>query len=124
MISFKSKGSFNNTFDFFKRNQNSINLSILEECGRRGVEALSSATPKNSGDTANSWSYKINQRKSGVSISFENLNINQGVSIAIILQYGHGTKNGGWVEGVDYINPSIQPVMNELADKVWREVSK
>ena len=88
------------------------------------MAALSSATPIDSGKTANSWNYEITNKNGSVTISFNNSNIQNGVPIAIILQYGHGTKNGGWVQGRDYINPAIQPVFDEIVDKAWREVTK
>lgn len=123
MITFKTSGNFNSLNNWFERAKEVINLGTLDEYGRRGVEALSASTPKESGNTASSWSYEINRTESSVSISFHNSNINNGVNIAIILQYGHGTKNGGWVEGIDYINPAIQPLFNELAENAWKEVS-
>ena len=88
------------------------------------MAALSSATPIDSGKTANSWSYEITNKDGSVTITFNNSNIQNGVPIAIILQYGHGTRNGGWVQGRDYINPAIQPVFDEIVDKAWREVTK
>ena len=96
----------------------------LDKYGREGVAALSSATPVDTGLTANSWHYKIEQRSGSVSIVFYNSNIQNGVPIAIILQYGHGTRNGGWVQGRDYINPAIQPVFDKITEDAWREVTK
>ena len=95
----------------------------LDSYGVKGVEALRNATPKDTGLTANSWSYKIEKSNNNITISFENSNINDGVPIAIILQYGHGTRNGGWVEGYDYINPAIRPIFDELAKAAWKEVT-
>ena len=100
------------------------NVSCLDEYGKKGVEALRQATPKDTGKTADSWFYEIKRSKESVSISFNNSNINDGVPIAVILQYGHGTRNGGWVEGRDYINPAIQPVFDEIAEEAWKEVNK
>ena len=94
----------------------------LDKYGSKGVAALKEATPKDTGLTANSWSYNITRSKNSVIISFENNNINDGVPIAIILQYGHGTRNGGWVEGYDYINPAVRPIFDELAKAAWKEV--
>lgn len=124
MISFKTKGDFSKLNNWFEKTKEIVNLGKLNEYGRRGVEALENATPIDSGDTAHSWFYRINREKNSVSISFHNSNINEGVPIAIILQYGHGTKNGGWVEGIDYINPAIQPIFNEIVNDAWKEVSK
>jgi hypothetical protein len=88
------------------------------------VAALKSATPVDTGLTANSWYYKIERTKSSISITFNNSNIQNGVPIAIILQYGHGTRNGGWVQGRDYINPAIQPIFDKITEQAWKEVTK
>lgn len=98
--------------------------SILERAGQEGVDALSRATPVDSGKTASSWSYEIRQNRSGLSIIWKNSNVVSGVPIAIILQYGHGTKNGGYVQGRDYINPALKPIFDRIAENVRREVSK
>lgn len=102
-----------------------INISKklnLDKYGKEGVAALSAATPVDSGETANSWTYKIEKKNGKVTIGFHNTNIQNGAPIAILLQYGHGTKNGGWVEGRDYINPAIQPIFDKIADSAWKEV--
>ncbi len=124
MISISQKGDFSKLTGFLERMKNVIKIGDLDQYGREGVAALSAATPKESGLTANSWYYKIEREKDSVSISFHNSNINKGVPIAIILQYGHGTKNGGYVEGIDYINPAIQPLFNKIAEDAWKEVTK
>ena len=124
MISFRQKGDFSKLTSFLERAKESVKIGDLDKYGREGVAALSSATPIDSGKTANSWSYEITNKDGSVTISFNNSNIQNGVPIAIILQYGHGTKNGGWVQGRDYINPAIQPVFDEIVDKAWREVTK
>lgn len=98
--------------------------NILEKYGKAGVDALSEATPKDTGQTAASWSYEIQAEGTRVTLSFHNSNVNRGVNIAIILQYGHGTGTGGWVEGRDYINPAIQPIFDQLAEEAWKEVTK
>ena len=95
---------------------------MLDKYGKLGVDALKSATPTETGKTAESWSYEIKNNGSSAVISFLNTNINKGVNIAIILQYGHGTGTGGYVEGRDYINPAIQPVFDALANEAWKEV--
>lgn len=123
MIRFRQKGDFSNTIRYLEKTR-TIKKEILDQYGRAGVVALASATPIDSGLTASSWEYEIEQTNSGITISFLNSNINNGVPIAIILQYGHATNNGGWVEGKDYINPAIQPIFEELANKAWKEVSK
>lgn len=99
-------------------------IGVLDKYGREGVAALSSATPVESGKTASSWSYEIERQNGAVSIVFKNSNVNKGVPIAIILQLGHGTGTGGWVEGRDYINPAIQPIFDKLANEAWEEVIK
>lgn len=124
MISFRQKGDFSKLTNFLERAKEVVKLGELDRYGREGVEALSSATPKDSGLTAESWYYEIVRGKGSVKISFHNSNINDGVPIAIILQYGHGTNNGGWVEGRDYINPAIQPIFDKIAEDAWREVTK
>lgn len=124
MIEVKQKGDFKNLTSFLEKAKEKINLGILDKYGRMGVAALQSATPKDSGKTSESWYYKINRENGTISLSFHNSNENQGVPIAIILQYGHATGNGGYVEGIDYINPAIQPIFTQLAEEVWKEVDK
>lgn len=124
MITFRQKGDFSKLTKFLERAKESVHLGDLDKYGREGVSALASATPVDTGLTANSWHYKIEQRSGSVSIVFYNSNIQNGVPIAIILQYGHGTRNGGWVQGRDYINPAIQPVFDKITEDAWREVTK
>lgn len=124
MIGFKQKGDFSKTERYLQKNKNINIRNIIEKYGEKGVAALSSATPVDTGKTSSSWYYDISQTNTGITISFNNSNINKGVPIAIILQYGHGTRNGGWVEGRDYINPAIQPIFDEIALKAWEEVDK
>ena len=124
MISFKQKGDFYKLTGFLERVKEAVKLGDLNRYGREVVELLASATPKESGLTANSWYYEITHENGSSSISFHNSNINKGVPIAIILQYGHGTRNGGWVEGIDYINPAIQPLFEKIAQDAWKEVTK
>lgn len=113
MISFSSKGGWENTEKWMKKVLDN-DFSDLEEYGQMGVDALSSATPVDSGVTSESWSYEIRRDDRGVVIDFINTHINKGVNIAIILQYGHGTGTGGYVVGRDYINPAIQPVFDKI----------
>ena len=124
MISFRQKGDFSKTKRYLERVKSAARLSILDKYGRKGVAALASATPTETGKTASSWFYEISHNKGSATITFSNSNINKGVPIAIILQYGHGTGTGGWVEGRDYINPAIQPIFDEIANEAWREVTK
>ena len=124
MITFRHKGDFSKLNRYFERVKEAAKIGVLDKYGRAGVAALASATPVKSGKTANSWTYEIERQNGSASIVFHNTNINQGVPIAIILQYGHGTGTGGWVQGRDYINPAIQPIFNKLADDAWKEVAK
>ena len=124
MISFRQKGDFSKLTRFLERAKNLVHLSDLDRYGREGVAALTSATPVDTGKTAASWYYDIKINKESASITFNNSNIQNGVPIAIILQYGHGTRNGGWVEGRDYINPIIQPIFDKIVEEAWKEVTK
>ena len=124
MISFRQKGDFFKLDRYLERVKEAARLSVLDKYGREGVAALESATPKDSGETASSWYYRIEHSKGSSSIGFYNSNVNKGVVIAIILQYGHGTGTGGWVEGRDYINPAIQPIFDRIVDDAWKEVTK
>lgn len=123
MISFRHKGDFSKITKYLEKVKKGAKTDILKKYAQEGVDALSSATPVESGLTANSWSYEIEQSAGYAKITFTNSNINKGVPIAIILQYGHGTGTGGWVQGRDYINPAIQPVFDKMADEAWREVT-
>ena len=124
MISFRQKGDFSKLSSFLEKTKEAIKIGDLDRYGREGVAALASATPIDSGLTANSWYYEIKREKGSVTISFHNSNIQNGVPIAIILQYGHGTGTGGWVQGRDYINPAIQPIFDKIANNAWKEVTK
>lgn len=124
MIKFRQKGDFSNLTRFLERAKNLVHISDLDRYGREGVAALASATPVDTGKTAASWYYDIKINKESASITFNNSNIQNGVPVAIILQYGHGTRNGGWVEGRDYINPVIQPIFDKIAEEAWKEVTK
>ena len=124
MIRFTSKGDFSKATRYFKRVSEASKIKILEKYGAKGVAALSSATPVEGGLTASSWSYNVEREPGRSVINFTNSNQNKGVHIAIILQYGHGTGTGGWVEGRDYINPAIQPVFDDILEQAWTEVTK
>lgn len=123
-ISFRHKGDFSKLTRYLEKSKETLKLGILDKYGRDGVAALSSATPVDSGLTASSWTYKIVRSNNSVSLEFHNSNIQNGVPIAVILQYGHGTGNGGWVQGRDYINPAVQPIFDEIANAAWKEVTK
>lgn len=116
-------GSFNKTEQFLKKANKASKTINLSKYGEKGVAALQAATPTRTGVTASSWYYKIEKSGSTITLSFLNSNVNRGVPIAIILQYGHGTNNGGWVQGRDYINPALRPVFDEMVQAIWKEVT-
>ena len=124
MITFRQKGDFSKLTRFLEKAKETVGRGDLDRYGREGVAALASATPIDSGLTASSWYYEIENRNGSVTISFHNSNIQNGVPIAIIIQYGHGTGTGGWVQGREYINPAIQPIFDRIANDVWKEVIK
>lgn len=124
MIKFENKGDFSKTTNFLTNLKRSKLVKDLDKFGKKGVEALKSVTPINTGLTANSWYYEIIEENNSTKINFCNSNIQNGVPIAIILQYGHGTRNGGWVEGRDYINPAIQPIFDAIVNNAWKEVTR
>lgn len=124
MIGFRQKGDFSKTKKYFNKLQRALDKGVFDQYGEEGVKALSAATPVDTGLTARSWSYEVVREPNAVSIVFRNSNNQNGVPIAIILQYGHATRNGGWVEGRDYINPAIQPIFDKLVRKAWGEVTK
>lgn len=123
MIAVRNRGSFKHTEKFLKGASNINFKRILEQCAQEGVRALAAATPVDSGLTANSWGYEIVISKSSYAIHWTNSHVVDGVPIAIILQYGHATGTGGYVQGHDYINPAIQPIFDKIANTLWREVS-
>ena len=124
MINIRQKGDFKNLSSFLEKTKEKLNLGLLDKYGREGVAALQAATPKDTGKTSESWYYKIERKNGSVSLTFHNSNQNKGVPIAIILQYGHATRNGGYVEGVDYINPALLPIFDKIAEEAWKEVKK
>ena len=124
MITFRQKGDFSKLTRYLERVKEAVKLGNLDKYGREGVAALASATPVESGKTASSWYYEIKRQNRSVSLEFNNSNINQGVPIAVILQYGHGTGTGGWVQGRDYSNPAIRPIFDKIAEDAWKEVTK
>ena len=123
MITFRSKGNFEKANSFFEKMKEIIKIGDLDKYGRMGVEALKAATPKDTGETANAWGYTIEREGDDVSIVWTNSHINKGVNIAIILQYGHGTGTGGYVQGIDYINPAMRPVFENIVDQALKEVT-
>lgn len=123
MISIKTKGSFKKTEKLLKKSMGKNYRSILDKYGKEGVESLASMTPIETGETASSWNYEIIQNQNSLSVVWTNSHIEKGVNIALILQYGHGTRTGGWVEGIDYINPALKPIFNKLAEAAWKEIT-
>lgn len=118
----KQKGNFNHTNKFLRYVLDQQYLDILNKYGAEGVRALSANTPRDTGETASSWSYEIIRGRNKIILAFNNNHIEKGVPIAVILQYGHATRNGGWVEGIDYINPAVQPIFKKIADDAWGRV--
>ncbi len=124
MISFRHKGDFSKATQYLLRIKDTTKISVLEKYAQEGVTALSAATPIDTGKTATSWGYRIEKTNSTIRLVFTNSNINKGVNVAVILQYGHGTGTGGWIEGRDYINPAIQPIFDKIAKEAWEEVTR
>lgn len=122
MITITASGDFSNTSKYLNSMSKGDAFSVLEEYGQQGVNALAAATPTETGETANSWTYQVVRKGGHYSIIWSNTNVVDGVPIAIILQYGHGTGTGGYVQGRDYINPAIQPLFDKIADQVWEKV--
>lgn len=124
MISFKQSGDFKKIDNYLGRLKKSISFKDLDKYGRQGVSALMSATPIDTGLLKQSWYYEITIEKGIAKITFCNSDIENGINVAILIQYGHATKNGGFVEGIDYINPAIRPIFEKIADEAWKEVTK
>lgn len=124
-IRFKQKGNFKRTEKFLMNAKERKFFKALDKYGREGVEALSQATPRDTGLTAESWDYEIHWSKGVFSINWTNSNLSEpGIPVAVLIQYGHATKNGGYVMGRDYINPAIAPVFDKLANDAWKEMTK
>lgn len=124
MIGFRQKGDFSKTASYLQKLKNAKIIRILERYGQEGVAALSSATPVDTGLTASSWYSTVEVDAVSAKLIFCNSHVNKGVNIAVILQYGHGTGTGGWVEGRDYINPTIQPIFDKIVEQAWGEVTR
>jgi hypothetical protein len=124
MLTLRQKGDFSKLTKYLLNVKNAVQKCDLDQYGKQGVAALKSATPKDTGLTADSWYYEIEHSDGRTAITFCNSNIQNGIPIAIILQYGHATRNGGWVQGRDYINPALQPIFDKIAEKAWEEVTK
>lgn len=124
MLKITVKGDWKKTTNFLERVKNLSRSGVFDKYGRAGVEALRAATPVATGKTASAWSYKVKKSSGSVIIEWSNNNINKGANIAVLLQYGHGTRNGGYVQGRDYINPAMRSVFDNMANELWREVTK
>lgn len=124
MITLSAKGDYSTTYKFLNKISTRFVNNRLELYGQKGINALAANTPKDTGLTAASWYYEIEYTDNGVGIYWKNSNVNNGVNIAIILQYGHGTNGGGYVQGIDYINPALRPIFEAIADDVWKEVTE
>lgn len=125
IIKVTKKGNFNKTRNVIKNIQNKKYLNILDRIGRLGVDALSRATPVDTGKTSDSWGYSIEQRRDSVSVVWTNSNVVNGwANVAILIQYGHATRNGGYVQGRDYINPAMKPLFDQLAKEAWEAIIK
>ncbi|MCC8049705.1 MAG: HK97 gp10 family phage protein [Clostridiales bacterium] len=122
-ISFETRGNFKHIEEFFQKMKDHRLVKTLDKYGKAGVDALASATPVDTGLTASSWGYEIHDDGNTIGVYWTNSNVNNGVNIAVLLQYGHGTGTGGYVQGRDYINPAIQPVFDAMADDIWKEVT-
>lgn len=123
-ISFTQKGDFSSVEGYLERIKEQLYVGILEKYGKAGVAALRDATPKDTGKTADSWYYTITIGSGQSVLSFCNSNVNKGENIAVLIQYGHGTGWGGYVVGTDYINPALKPLVDEIAEELWKEVTK
>lgn len=124
MIKLRSRGSFSKTDAFLQRMKQGVEFPVLEKYGPIGVAALAAATPVESGETKAGWYYEVIKRKGYYAIHWYNSHVEGGVPIAVILQYGHATRNGGYVHGEDYINPALRGIFQQMADDMWREVTK
>lgn len=123
MITIKAKGSYKKTFGFLERAKEVFNVGALDKYGQMGVEALQANTPIDTGKTADSWDYQISRTKNSATITFTNSNISDGANVAIILQHGHATRSGYWVEGVNYIDPALKPVLEKIANDALKEAT-
>lgn len=124
VIEFKHKGNFRKTDGFLKNLKYFSIDQILDYYGQKGVEALKATTPVDTGKTASSWHYEIVKEDGKTSVVWKNSNIKDWVNVAVIIQYGHATSSGSWVEGIDYINPALQPIFNQIAEDAWNEIRR
>ena len=123
MVRFSTRGDWSKTTSFLERCLNIVKLGEFDRYGRLGVQLLQNATPKDSGNTANSWYYQIVRTDTGSRIEWLNSNLSEGIPVVILLQYGHGLHQGGYVQGIDFINPALKPVFDEMAEHMWEELT-
>ena len=123
MINITSTGSFRNTERFLTKAPRVNIRRVLEVCGQQGVSALMTATPQLTGQAAASWYYEVEKDRSGWTVSWCNSNHEDGFPVALMLQLGHGTGNGGYVQGIDYINPALRPIFDRILDQAWKAVT-
>lgn len=123
-IKLSSHGNFDKTYKYLNNIENALINGKFDEYGKQGVQALKAATPKDTGKTADSWDYRVIKMKTRVKLEWYNTNENDGVNIAVLIQYGHTTRSGGYVRGIDYINPAMKPTFEKIADEMWKEISK
>ena len=126
MISFSAKGEWKKTDKYFKKLQKQEFWKLLHKYGQAGVNALANATPTDTGETASSWYYKVYEKSANntTTIVWYNDNNEGGANVAVLIQYGHGTRTGGYVQGKDYINPAMRPVFDKIADELWAEIKR
>lgn len=124
MVTIKCVPKFKKTDSYLERLKEVFHSGLLDKYGKMGVDALRNATPKDTGKTAESWEYSISRANNVITITWRNTNFNDGVPIAVVLQYGHATRNGGFVKGIDYINPAMAPIFKQIAEEAWKEVKK
>ena len=124
MITFKQKGNFNKTYLLFEKAKEVFKRGDLDKYGRMGIRALRSSTPRDSGLASKSWRYEINHEKDKSTITWHNDDIEGGCNVAILVQYGHGTRNGGYVQGKDFINPAMKPIFENISKQITEEVKR
>lgn len=123
VISFQVHGDFKKIDGFLEKMKEGVNAGVLDKYGKIGIDALRLYTPKDTGLTSESWKYRIVRNSQGTAIEWYNTNVQDNVHVAVVLQYGHATKSGTFIEGIDYINPAMRPVFEEIATRAWKEVT-
>ena len=124
MIKLSSNGDWSKTTSFLRRAYKLDIGALLKKYAEQGLKALSAATPVDTGLAASSWGYRIDVKKGESTITWTNSDIEGGCSVVLLIQYGHGTRNGGYIQGRDFINPAMQPVFDDMVEEIWKEVEK